>query len=257
MESRHVAFDGKALRGTHGHEAAHQPPVHLCAFYEVTTGNVLAQREVREKENEISAIKKMLTPSLVKGRIISADAMHTQRFFCQTVKRDEGDYTLIAKDNQPTMREDLKLFFEDPDADRSSWQTATFLDKGHGRREKRVITTSTQMRDWFAKDWCGIEQVFRVERWVTRSGHTSHEVVYGITSLSPKQANARQIGELVRAHWSIENRLRLPSRCDDAGRPIASTDAKRSCGSRSSQQHRLSTHGSARHSQCRCSDAPL
>ena len=133
--------------------------------------------------------------------------MHTQRFFCQTVKRDEGDYTLIAKDNQPTMREDLKLFFEDPDADRSSWQTATCLDKGHGRREKRVITTSTQMRDWFAKDWCGIEQVFRVERWVTRSGHTSHEVVYGITSLSPKQANARQIGEIVRAHWSIENRL--------------------------------------------------
>ena len=51
MESRHVAFDGKALRGTHGHEAAHHPPVHLCAFYEVTTGNVLAQREVREKEN--------------------------------------------------------------------------------------------------------------------------------------------------------------------------------------------------------------
>jgi hypothetical protein len=69
--TRHVAFDGKALRGTNGHEASHQPRVHLCAFYEVSTGNILAQREVREKENEISAVKEMLTASIVAGRIIT------------------------------------------------------------------------------------------------------------------------------------------------------------------------------------------
>lgn len=86
--SRHVAFDGKALRGTNGHASPAQPAVHLCAFYEVNTGNVLAQRAVESKENEISAIKEMLTVALVKGRIISADAMHTQRFFlpdCQAL----------------------------------------------------------------------------------------------------------------------------------------------------------------------------
>jgi predicted transposase YbfD/YdcC len=207
LESRHVAFDGKALRGTHGHEAAHQPAVHLCAFYEVATGNVLAQREVGHKENEISASKQMLTPLLVKGRVISADAMHTQRLFCQTVKRYGGDFVLIAKDNQPTMHADLELFFEDPDADRTTWRSATCLNKGHGRHEKRVITTSTDLRDWFAKEWSGIEQVFRIQRWVRRKGHISQEVLYGITSLSPTQADARQVGELVRAHWSIENRL--------------------------------------------------
>jgi predicted transposase YbfD/YdcC len=202
-----VAFDGKALRGTNGHEAPHHPSVHLCAFYEVATGNVLAQREVQDKENEISAAKQMLTPALVKGCLISADAMHTQQWFCRKITLYEGDYLLIAKNNQPTMREDLELFFEDPDADRSRWQCATFVDKGHGRLEKRVITTSTEMRDWFAKEWCGIEQVFRVQRWVTKKGRTSYEVVYGITSLTPQQADAHLIGELIRAHWSIENRL--------------------------------------------------
>ena len=65
-QKQHMAFDGKALRGTNGHEAAHQPAVHLCAFYEISTGNVLAQREVKAKEHEIRAIKEMLTPRSLK-----------------------------------------------------------------------------------------------------------------------------------------------------------------------------------------------
>jgi len=202
--SEHLAFDGKALRGTNGHEAAHQPPVHLCAFYEVATGNVVAQREVSKKDNEISAVKEMLTPELVKGRVISADALHTQRFFCQTIEQYGGKYVLIAKDNQPTMREDLALFFEDPDAPRGGWQTFESVEKGHGRLEKRVVTTSPEMRDWFANEWSGIQQVFRVERTVTRKGQSSNEVVYGMSSLSPKDATAKQLAGHIRDHWAIE-----------------------------------------------------
>lgn len=205
--TEHLAFDGTALRGTNGHDAAHQPPVHLCAFYEVATGNVVAQREVCKKENEISAVKEMLTPSLVKGRVISADAMHTQRFVCQTIEQYAGKSLLIAKGNQPTMQEDLALCFEDPDAERDGWQPFTSLEKGHGRLEKRTLTSSVDLRDWFAKEWMGSEQVFRLERIVTRKGQTSNEIVYGITSLSPKQATAEQLAGLVRAHWAIENRL--------------------------------------------------
>jgi predicted transposase YbfD/YdcC len=162
--------------------------------------------EVREKENEISAVKEMLTPALVKGRLLSADAMHTQRFFCQTIKDSGGQVLLIVKDNQPTMREDLEMFFEDPDADTSDWQTQTFVDKGHGRLEKRVITTSSQRREWFAQQWEGLEQVFRLERTVTRKDKTSQQVVYGFITLPAKQAAATQIAAFVRAHWAIENR---------------------------------------------------
>lgn len=202
----HVAVDGKALRGTLGHAASHQPPVHLLSFYEVSTGVVLAQREVQTKENEISAVKEMLIPTLVKGRLLTADAMHTQRFFCQQVKHLGGDYVLIAKDNQKTMHEDLALFFEDPQADRSDWQTSCCCEKGHGRLEKRIVTTSAQLREWFARDWVGIEQVFRVERTVKRRGKEQHEVIYGITSRSATQTDAVQVGQWVRGHWSTENR---------------------------------------------------
>jgi predicted transposase YbfD/YdcC len=203
----HLALDGKTLRGTLGHEVPHQPPVHQLTCYEVATGIVLAACTLQSKENEISALDHLLTPALVQDRIITADAMHTHRRFCQHVTQWGGAYVLIAKDNQPTLHEDLALFFTDPPIPCPSWQSVTTLDKGHGRLERRTITTSTELREWFARDWSGIEQVFRIERVVTRKGKTSREVVYGITSLTPRQAGPAEIGQVVRRQWWIENRL--------------------------------------------------
>ena len=78
QEKQHVAVDGKTMRGTLGHESATQPSVHVLSVYEVRTGLVLAQRHVLEKENEISAVKELLTPLYVKDRVWTADAMHTR-----------------------------------------------------------------------------------------------------------------------------------------------------------------------------------
>jgi DDE_Tnp_1-associated len=72
-----VAMDGKTLRGTLGHEREGQPSVHLLSLYECQSGIVLTQRAVHSKENEISAAGAVVHPALVKGRIISTDAMHT------------------------------------------------------------------------------------------------------------------------------------------------------------------------------------
>ena len=206
-EHAHVALDGKTLRGTLRHEAAEQGPVHLLSLYETRTGIVLAQHQVREKENEISAVKTWLQAFQVQNRIVSADAMHTQRFFCAMLRRFNSHYLLIAKKNQPQLYEDLQLFFEDPKADRSGWQSAKSCNKGHGRFEIRQITTSTDLNSFFERDWQDTAQVFRLQRTVTRKGKTSQEVVYGLTSLPPKQADPARLLHLNRAHWQIENRL--------------------------------------------------
>src|SRR5712692_2044517 len=73
----HVAMDGKTVRGTLGHESEGQPSVHLLSLYECQSGIVLGQRAVKSKENEISAAAALIHPALVKGRIISTDAMPT------------------------------------------------------------------------------------------------------------------------------------------------------------------------------------
>jgi predicted transposase YbfD/YdcC len=97
----HVAMDGKTLRGTLGHESEAQPSVHLLALYECQSGIVLTQRAVRSKENEISAAAALVHPALVKGRIISTDAMHTQKKWCACVHGYAGYYLTIVKKNQP------------------------------------------------------------------------------------------------------------------------------------------------------------
>ena len=204
-EHQHVAIDGKAIRATRSQE--HR--VHLLSCYDVQTGTVLWQCNVSDKQNEISALKPLLTPSLVKGRILSLDAMHTQRQLCAQVHRLEGDYVLIAKDNQPTLREDIEDLFADLAPDRRRWQQAETWDKGHGRLEHRQITCSPELNEWFGKQWEGIEQVFRIERTVhtLKTDEVHHEVVYGLSSLPLSRAPATRMLELVREHWAIENRL--------------------------------------------------
>jgi predicted transposase YbfD/YdcC len=204
--SVHIAMDGKTMRGTLGHAAPTQESVHLLSLYEVGTGTVLAQRAVQTKENEISAAPELVTPDLLKGRIYSADAMHTQKKWCRQVIRAGGHYLLIAKKNQATLHEDLALYLDDPEADRTCWHTASTCNKGHGRLEKRTLTATTDLNDFLARDWEQVAQVFRLERTVLKKGVWSTSVVYGFTSQSPKQASASRLLELNRGHWGIENR---------------------------------------------------
>ena len=53
------------------------------------------------------------------------------------------------------------------------------------------------------------QQVIRIERIteILKSGKQRHEVVFGITSLTPKQASPERLLDLNRGHWSIENSL--------------------------------------------------
>ncbi len=203
----HVAMDGKTLRGTLRHEREGQPSVHLLSLYECHSGIVLTQRAVHSKENEISAAAALVHPALVKGRIISTDAMHTQKKWCACVHAYGGYYLTIVKKNQPHMYEDLVDFFDDPDAEQQEWQHAQSVQKGHGRLEVRAIWTSTQMNDWFETEWAGVAQVFRLRRCVKEGDKEREEIVYGVTNLPRKKANASRLLALQQAHWRIENRL--------------------------------------------------
>jgi predicted transposase YbfD/YdcC len=203
----HLALDGKTLRGTLGHSAADQRKMHQLGLYEPQTGVLLKEQITGEKQNELSIVSQFLTPVLVKGRIISADALHTQCAFCFSVKRWEGDYVLIAKGNQATLTDDLRLFFTEPPVDCRDWRRARSVDKGHGRLEIRELTASTELNEFLGGHWVGVAQVFRLVRTVYEKGQMRQEIVYGITSLSPTQACAQRLLELVREHWTIENRL--------------------------------------------------
>jgi predicted transposase YbfD/YdcC len=206
-EQMHVVLDGKTLRGTQQHLADDQKKMHHVNLYEAKTGVVLKEHMVPEKEGELTRMKAFLTPLLLQGRIISADALYTQKSFCQQVIASGGDYLLFAKGNQPTLLEDLRLFFDEPPLDCLDWRTDSMTDKGHGRLTHRLIQVSTELNEFLARDWYGVGQIFCLRRRVEYPLKCTQEYVYGITSLTPKQAGPFRLLELIRDHWSIENRL--------------------------------------------------
>ncbi len=77
------------------------------------------------------------------------------------------------------------------------WQRAQTCNKGHGRLEQGELIASTELNEWLAATWPGVEQREQVRC----------QTKYGISSLLPKRAAASRLLALLRAHWRIENRL--------------------------------------------------
>ena len=82
-------------------------------------------------------------------------------------------------------------------------QTASSVSKGHGRLERRTLTSTTSLCDGHV-DWPGLAQAFKLTRRRTIRGKTTSETSYGITSLSREKADARRLLKLTRQHWGVE-----------------------------------------------------
>ena len=215
-EAQNIALDGKTLRGTQGLLAEDQRKMHQVGLYETGSGVLLKEHIVGDKENELSRVSEFLTPQWVKGRIISADALHTQQKFCTAVVTSGEDDVLFAKGNQSTLQEDLRLFFDEPPLDCLDWRTAESTNCGHGRLEQRLLVASTELNDFLAKSWPGISQVFRLRRRVHKTLYCTQQIVYGFTSLSSQHADSARLLDLIRDHWAIENRLHYRRDLTDA-----------------------------------------
>lgn len=92
-------------------------------------------------------------------------------------------------------------------------QAESTVGKEHGREERRTLESTTALNLYLSErlGWSTVRQVFRITRDVaqldrlTGEKKKTREVVYGITSLSRDQADAKKLLELNRGHWTIEN----------------------------------------------------
>jgi len=165
------------------------------------------QQAVADKTNEIPVLEDVLRGLVLEGRVITVDALLTQRAIAHQVVEAGGDYVMIVKGNQPQLQHDIRLVFQEPGARPDTITTCSMVDHGHGRLEERRLPTSPSLVGY--SDWPGLTQVFQVERRVTvkKSGNQREEVVYGVTSLSPERAGPEVLLRLVRQHWQIENKV--------------------------------------------------
>ena len=206
-----VTIDGKTLRGTI--PKGKTRGVHLLAAYLPEEGVVLLQIEVQQKENEIVAAPILLQELDLKGRVVSGDAMFTQREISVAVLAQGGDYLWFVKENQQTLHEDVQRFFQEVEH-APGWHIPTLpqavakeTSKQSGRIETRHLTVIPDENNYL--NWPGLNAVFKLERYVTRpqKGDQWSQVVFGITSLPFTPDLARQLLTWTRQHWAIENKL--------------------------------------------------
>lgn len=208
------ALDGKAIRGVRKKDEPASE--YVLSIYDVQQGKVMSQVEVGRKENEISKASEALKLVNISGKVLTGDAMHTQKRLSTQVLEGQGDFVFPVKENQQKLYKNIQSLFapEYPKPGFGKIQTdflyAQKVSKGHGRLEIRTIQTSEMLNSY--SDWPGLAQVYRLEREIRwwRAGkcyRTSAEVEFGITSLSRKKTSPLQLLEFRQAHWGIETGL--------------------------------------------------
>lgn len=138
----------------------------------------------------------------IDGKTLTGDALLTQRKLAHySVQERSAHYVLIAKDNQPSLAEAIRLVFEN----RSKPDYSEPPTLAHGRIESRSIWTSTTLNEYL--DFPFVGQVFAIQRHTIKktTGKESVEMAYGLTSHSPVSANAQQVLAYNRGHWGVES----------------------------------------------------
>jgi len=105
-----IAIDGKTLKGA---KRENGTQVHLLSAFLHNQAVTVSQLEVDEKTNEIPMIKPLLDDLDIKGKVVTADALHTQvKTARYIVKEKKADYLFIVKNNQKTLRDDIRILRE-------------------------------------------------------------------------------------------------------------------------------------------------
>lgn len=198
FSKRLVAIDGKTLRGN---ASQTQKALHIVSVYATDLGISYGQVATDKKSNEITVIPQLLDMILVKGCMISIDAMGTQKAIADKIIRKKADYCLAVKENQKSLLEDIRPYFEQSKDFGNTYET---LEKAHGQIELRqyeVITDTEWLRQAHS-EWGHIQSIGRARIQITKNGQASEDIRYFILSC---QVSAKELCDYVRGHWQIES----------------------------------------------------
>jgi predicted transposase YbfD/YdcC len=212
-----IAVDGKSARRSHDRGAG-KAAIHMVSAWASANRFVLGQVATAEKSNDAAqrapaAIPALLDLLLLKGCIVTIDAMGCQTEIAAQIVDKGADYVLALKENQETTyHEVVHLFADGAATDFADYghDEAETLDGGHGRVEiRRYWTINDPVTiahvdpdgQWAGLRAIGMAQTERREK--KPGGKRTRETRYYLTSLT----DAGAFGRAVREHWGIENGL--------------------------------------------------
>ena len=206
-EKRHLAIDGKTLKGSRDDSKA-LGPLHLVSVWMSAKGITLAQVPTDAKSNEITAIPKVLKLIDVRGAVITIDAMGAQTAIVQEITDRGGDVVVCLKGNQGNLHKAVANLVEqqlENDFADLTHQTLheTSSKKSHGRMESRTYIQFAIPDDFpLEEKWVGLRSFGVVVRETSSQAKHTVERSFYISSLP---VGIEQFAKSVRSHWGIEN----------------------------------------------------
>lgn len=194
-----VAIDGKSLRRGYERGRACMPPMMLSVWDAETRLSITTRRA--ERGDEIGATLQVLKSLVLKGCIVTADALHCHPRMAEAVRATGAHYALGLKANHGPLYTAAVAAFEAADA--SALAVHECSERAHDRFERRRVSVIARPAD--APAFPGLVALARIEA-ERKSAAGKRETATRYVVLSKHWSPAR-VHEVTRAHWSVENDL--------------------------------------------------
>jgi predicted transposase YbfD/YdcC len=202
-----ITIDGKTIRGS-SHKRGNKQATHVINAYSPRLATSLGSTITPDKSNEIKGIPILLKTLNIKDKIITIDAMGTQKGIAKLIRLKEAHYMLALKKNHGRLYKKVKTLFNK--ADELDYKAMVYKKKesrhyDHSRIEQRKYTVLPVMYSpAYIEQWKDLSAYIRVEsERHLPTGEIETATRYYITSLPYKKY--RKMSEAIREHWQIES----------------------------------------------------
>ena len=194
-----IAIDGKSLRGARDKGESARTRMMVSAYasrLRLTLASVTADRGT-----ELDAALDVLGLIALKGKVVTADALHCNRRTVAAINAQGGDWCLALKANQDSLLSDARACFGKAKKDHL---VARVEETGHGRKETRtgMVVSAKGLAEHH--EFPGLKAFGQIEASREVDGSVTSETRFFALSWMP---TPEVLLETVRAHWAIENSL--------------------------------------------------
>jgi predicted transposase YbfD/YdcC len=194
-----IAIDGKALRGARDKGESARTRMMVSAY--ASRLRLTLATATADHGTELEAGLEVLGLIALKGKVVTADALHCNRRTVAAINTQGGDWCLALKGNQDSLLSDARACFGQV---KGGHPVARLEETGHGRKETRsaVVVSAQGLAEHH--DFPGLKAFGRIEATREIDGASTSETRFFALSWMP---TPEVLLATVRAHWAIENAL--------------------------------------------------
>ncbi|MEI4235388.1 ISAs1 family transposase [Roseovarius sp. D22-M7] len=194
-----IAIDGKALRGAREKDETARTRMMVSAY--ASRLRLTLATATADHGTELDAALEMLGLIALKGKVVTADALHCNRRTVAAINAGGGDWCLALTANQDSLLSDAHACFWQAGNDHP---TACIEEINHGRKESRTAAVVSAKGLAKHHDFPGLTAFGRIEGTREVDGMATSETRYFALSWTP---TPEVLLDTVRDHWAIENTL--------------------------------------------------